>query len=97
MAFPKLKAIELTPTLQLITSIAEEEEEDVEVEVEVVMDGDGEVVAAVVEGEVVAEVEVEEVGGEGEEEAVLRGHGDAGDQENAPVAGEAAAGGIITI
>ncbi|KAG5543108.1 hypothetical protein RHGRI_016004 [Rhododendron griersonianum] len=97
MAFPKLKAIELTPTLQLITSIAEEEE----VEVEVVMDGDGEVVAVVVEGEVVAEVEVEveveEVGGEGEEEAVLRGHGDAGDQENAPVAGEAAAGGIITI
>lgn len=77
--------------LQLITSIAEEEE----VEVEVVMDGDGEVVAVVVEGEVVAEVEVEVE--EGEEEAVLRGHGDAGDQENAPVAGEAAAGGIITI
>lgn len=64
-------------------------------EVEVVMDGDGEVVAVVVEGEVVAEVEVEVE--EGEEEAVLRGHGDAGDQENAPVAGEAAAGGIITI
>lgn len=90
---PKLKAIELTPTLQLITSIAEE----VAVEVEVVMDGDGEVVAAVVEGEVVAVAEVEVVGGEGEEEAVLRGHGDPRDQENTPVAGEAASGGIITI